>query len=104
MSTPPSSDAPESLHQAFSWLPSTHKNDEVAQFYALTKDVCLGLQTCVELAHFSTMDRDSDTAPVLNIADTDRLLRLMAMPSQLLGQHAAMQIDTVKSRGNERTE
>lgn len=68
--------APDALHQPFSWLPREYKTDESAQFYALTMDVCQGIQTCIDLAHFSTMDRDSDTTPMLNIVDTDRLFRL----------------------------
>ncbi|QRX81583.1 hypothetical protein [Glaciimonas sp. PAMC28666] len=90
---PSSSPAPDSLHQAFTWLPSAHKNNEVAEFYALTKDSCQGVDTCVDLAHFSTMDRDNDTTPMLNISDTDRLLRLAITSSRMLGQIAAMRID-----------
>ncbi|QRX82370.1 hypothetical protein [Glaciimonas sp. PAMC28666] len=90
-----SSTAPDSLHQAFSWVPSTHKNEEVAEFYALTKDICRGLQTCVEIAHFSTMDRDSETTPMLNVEDTDRLLRLVATSSKMLAEAAEARIDNL---------
>ena len=86
-------ESPESLHQAFTWLPSTHKNDATAQFFEMTKDVCQGVETCIDLVHFSTMDRDSDTTPVLNIADTERLLRLALTSSKMLGQMAACNID-----------
>ena len=83
----------ESIHQAFSWLPLEHRTDPHAQFFAMTKDICLGVQTCVDLAHFSTMDRDSDTKPVLDIADTDLLLRLASMSSRLLADVAESRID-----------
>ncbi|MDY7547890.1 hypothetical protein RGU75_16840 [Glaciimonas sp. CA11.2] len=93
--TPPSSSTePESLHQAFSWLPTHHRNEPTAEFYALAKDVCLGIQTCIELVHFSMMDRDSgDARPLLNIRDTERLLRLAGTSSQMLAEAAALRID-----------
>lgn len=90
---PSSVPKPEALHQPFSWLPARHQSNEHAQFYAMTKDVCEGIQTCVDLAHFSIMDRDGDTTPMLNRDDTDRLLRLAITSSQMLAHIASMRID-----------
>ena len=70
----------------------------------MTKDICLGVQTCVDLAHFSTMDRDGDTKPVLDIADTDRLLRMASMSSQMLADVAESWIDRLKRRTDRQTE
>ncbi|QRX84264.1 hypothetical protein [Glaciimonas sp. PAMC28666] len=100
MSKPTPESSPEALHQAFTWLPSTHKNDEAAEFYALTKDISQGLQTCVDLAHFSTMDRDSDTTPVLDVEGTDRLLRLTITTLKMLAQVAAAKIDHLDGAGS----
>ena len=98
--TSSSSTPPESLHQAFSWLPLHHRNEPTAEFYAMTKDVSEGIQTCIELIHFSMMDRDSgDTTPLLNIGDTERLLRLAGTSSQMLAEAAAMRIDRLVTRG-----
>ncbi|QRX84172.1 hypothetical protein [Glaciimonas sp. PAMC28666] len=86
----------ESIHEAFSWLPPHQRTDPHAQFVAQTKDICLGVQTCIDLAHFSMMDReseDSDTIPVLNIEDTERLLRLASTSSKLLADVASAEID-----------
>lgn len=87
------STAPEPLHQAFSWLPLHHRADPHAQFIAMTKDVCQGLQTCIDLAHFSTMDRGSDTTPMLDVTDTDRLLRLASTSLRMLADAASSRID-----------
>ena len=95
---------PTSLHQAFSWLPDHHQNAEAAEFYALTKDVCQGIQLSIDLAHFSTMDRDSDTTPVLNIADTETLLRFALTSSQMLGRIAELRIDQLDRSAIKRTE
>ncbi|MGZ9711328.1 hypothetical protein ACXX82_11025 [Glaciimonas sp. GNP009] len=97
---PTSSTAPEALHQAFSWLPLHLRADPHAQFIAMTTDVCLGIQTCVDLAYFSTMDRGSDTTPMLDVADTDRLLRLVSMSSQMLANDAESRIDQRKHRSD----
>ena len=46
------------------------------------------------------MDRDSgDAMPLLNIGDTERLLRLVGASSQMLGEAAAMRIDRLVARG-----
>ncbi|QRX80848.1 hypothetical protein [Glaciimonas sp. PAMC28666] len=98
MIKPTPSPIPDALHQSFSWLPDEYKTDPAAQFYAMTKDICHGIQTCVDLAHFSTMDRDNDTIPMLNISDTDRLLRLALTSAQMLGDRAADRIDDLPDR------
>ena len=87
------SDPSEAFHQSFSWLPSHHKNDHVAQFYALTVDVCRGVQTCIDLAHLSNSDRGTSDAPTLTILDTERLLRLAFTSSHMLADIAERRID-----------
>ncbi|QRX82693.1 hypothetical protein [Glaciimonas sp. PAMC28666] len=50
MNAPACSPEPTSLHQPFFWLPEHHQSIECAQFFALTKDISQGNQTCVDLA------------------------------------------------------
>ncbi|MEB0014502.1 hypothetical protein QN379_22550 [Glaciimonas sp. Gout2] len=87
---PPTIDA---FHQPFSWLPSHHQTNEHAQFYAMTVDICHGIKTCIDLAHLSNSDRNTDTAPTLTIVDTERLLRLALMSAHMLAEIAATRID-----------
>lgn len=91
---------PEAFHQPFSWLPSHHKNDPHAQFYAMTVDVCEGIKTCIDLAHLSNSDKNTDTPPTLDIIATERLLRLALMSSQMLAEIAARRIDALTDRAS----
>lgn len=84
---------PEAFHQPFSWLLPHYKTDANAHFFALTKDVCHGIKTCIDVAHFSMMDRDTEELPTLDINATERLLRLALRSSQMLGAIAAVNID-----------
>ncbi|QRX81668.1 hypothetical protein [Glaciimonas sp. PAMC28666] len=97
MTTPSPSSAPitEALHQPFSWLPAAHQNDRHAQFYAMTVDICQGVKTCIDLAHLSNSDRNTDTMPTLAINATERLMRLAYMSSQLLAGVAEGHIDAL---------
>ena len=93
----------KAFHQSFTWLPSQHKHDPVAQFYALTVDVCRGIQTCNDLVHSSNSDRETCDAPTLTILDTERLLRLALTSSQMLAEIAAERIDRlIDMRGDTR--
>ena len=87
------SDPSKAFHQSFTWLPSHHKNNPVAQFYALTVDVCRGVQTCIDLAHMSNSDKGTSDAPTLTILDTERLLRLALTSSHMLADVAERRID-----------
>ncbi|QRX82069.1 hypothetical protein [Glaciimonas sp. PAMC28666] len=93
----------DAFHQAFSWLPSDHQTDKPAQFYGRTVDICRGIQTCLEIVHFSTLDRGTDATPALNIIDTERLVRLALTSSQMLAENAATNIDelTTKTANNQ---
>ena len=96
------SDPSKAFHQSFTWLPSHHKNDHVAQFYALTVDVCRGVQTCIDLAHLSNADRGTCDTPTLTILDTERLLRLALTSSHMLAEIAEKRIDRLDD-GNKST-
>ncbi|MDY7548486.1 hypothetical protein QN360_16080 [Glaciimonas sp. CA11.2] len=97
----------EAFHKSFSWLLPQHRGDRHAQFYALTVDVCQGIKTCIDLAHFSNTDRDNGTMPTLDIMDTEHLLRLAISSSHMLAEMAAGRIDrindtTVFMRGDDK--
>ncbi|MGZ9709893.1 hypothetical protein ACXX82_03635 [Glaciimonas sp. GNP009] len=105
MSKPPitpsdEAEFPEAYHKPFSWLPSHHQTNPHAQFFAMKVDVCEGISTCIDLAHSSNSDRDTDTAPTLDIIATERLLRLALMSSQMLTEMAARRIDGMSDRAN----
>lgn len=91
---------PAALHKPFSWLLPHAEYDEHAAFYARTMDVCQGIQTCIEAAHMSCMDRDNGTTPALDIIDTERLLRLALVSSQMLGEIAAVRIERFNEATN----
>lgn len=94
--TPPSPASEiEAFHKSFSWLLPQHQGDRHAQFYALTVDVCQGIKTCIDLAHFSNTDRDNGTKPTLDIQDTEYLLRLALSSSHMLAEIAAGRIDRI---------
>lgn len=85
----------EAFHKSFSWVRSQHRGDKHAQFYALTVDVCQGIATSIDLAHFSNTDRDNGTMPTLDIKDTEHLLRLALASSYMLAEMAAARIDKI---------
>ncbi|QRX82634.1 hypothetical protein [Glaciimonas sp. PAMC28666] len=95
--TIPNSDQ-EAFHTAFSWLPLDHQTEQHAEFYGRTVDICRGIQTCLEVAHFSTLDRGTDAMPALNTIDTERLVRLALTSSQMLAEIAARNIDELKDK------
>ena len=93
MSKPPLPPEPEAFHQPFSWLPLHHQTNQCAQFYALTVDVCCGINTCIDLVQVSNADRGTDVKPTLDIISTERLLRLALTSAQMLGHLAEHRID-----------
>lgn len=90
----------EAVHRPFSWLPNEGKHDQVAQFMALTMDVCNGIQTCLELVHSGDLTRrlneDADlgeeVAPTLGRLDRERLLLLATASVRMLAGDAERQI------------
>lgn len=81
----------EPTHKPFSWLVGSAKDDQNAQFAALTMDICHGVETCLELVHVSNLERDH--GPTLNPNDTERLLRMAMASMRLLGESAESTIE-----------
>ncbi|MGZ9713881.1 hypothetical protein ACXX82_24090 [Glaciimonas sp. GNP009] len=88
----------EAFHKAFSWLPVDHQTDKHTQFRALAVDVCRGIQTCLEVTHFRTLNRSSDAMPTLSTIHTERLMRLASSSSQMLAEIAARHFDDLNDK------
>lgn len=102
-STPDSSATPSSaaLHQPFSWLHSSLKNDSGAQFIARTRDVCNGVALCLELVHMSDVDRATCVPPLLSVCDTERLMQLALVSVRMLAESAACEIEALNDRAQQ---
>lgn len=54
-------------------------------------DICRGVQTCLELVNMSTLNRqlaNDEEPPVLNVPDTEKLLRLALASIEIMGDRA----------------
>lgn len=84
---------PNEIHKPFSWLKDGVKDDQHAQFAAITKDICSGVETCLQLVHSDRMKRENEGAPLLSLGDAERLLMLAMQSARLLGETAEEIID-----------
>lgn len=88
------------VHRQFSWLCGIAKDTDHGKLAELTMDVCRGIRTCLELVNSSELERvhntDADprgeSPPILDVVDTDHLLRLAIVASKLLGDEAERRI------------
>ncbi len=94
---------PDALHQPPSWLADTMRSNLPAQFVALTMDVCYGVACCLHLLHADMLTRNAnrdvdetgESAPLLSLADGERLLLLATAASRMLAAHAEDRIDGI---------
>lgn len=102
-STPDFSAAPSSaaLHQPLSWLHSSIKNDNGAQFIARTRNVCGGVALCLELVQMSDVDRATCVSPLLSVCDTERLMLLALVSVRMLAESAAREIEALNDRAQQ---
>ena len=86
---------PGVVHQPFSWLHRDIENDSNARFMALTMDVCKGIKICLDLVHTAGLERDSglNEDRLLDVEETNSLLRLAMVSAQLLTESAQTKID-----------
>ena len=97
------------VHQPFSWLGDDVKDHPLADFVALTMDICSGVQTCMEIVHLSDLVRSENEdlepeqaeLPAVNAYDAGKLMRLAIVTTRLLREYAARQIDLINTRGHE---
>ena len=102
--TPPLDDS-SAVHKPFSWLRDEVKDHPMANFVALTMDVCRGIETCLQIVHASDLERSSNAEvdpedaelPVLNVFDTTNLLRLSIASAALLHEVAAKKLGSINA-------
>lgn len=96
---------PNGQHKPFSWISDEAKGFPLADFAALSIDVCNGIHTCLELVNAADLERDAqadgdeDAIPAINVADTSYLLRMASAASQLLAMEAERRIEWVNKYG-----
>jgi hypothetical protein len=91
----------KAVHKPFSWLDDSLRSDRQAEFAATTFDICQGISLCIELVHSSDLERlhnvDADPgeeeAPLLDLVNTERLLRLARASAELLADSAERHIE-----------
>lgn len=81
------------IHQPFSWLHSSLEGRGDAEFLALTKTVCAGVVTCLQLAQQNELARDNGRTPLMNMNDSEALLMLATASAHLLGSAPEGHID-----------
>jgi len=103
----PKSHRSSAAHQPFSWFADDVKDYPIADFVALTMDICGGIQTCLEIIHVSDLARSSNAeldpeeakVPTLNAYDATKLLRQSIASAALLQEIAAKKIDWINTYG-----
>lgn len=93
-------------HVPFSWLAANPKHDPGANLIALTLDVSLGMQTCLELVHSNSLAISQNTLAspgaqvraLLQPSESDRLLRLAMASATLLSTAAESHIEWLNAR------
>lgn len=82
-----------SVHQPFSWLRDDVQTSPLTDFVETTLDISLGLETCLNLAFSSELERsDPEGRPTLNLAETHNVLRLAIAANKLLHMEASSKI------------
>jgi hypothetical protein len=79
---------PDAIHEPFSWVHGSLRHDSRAKFLAMTKTVCVGVVTCLELVQRNTMMQDNCETPLLTVNDSEALLMLATASAQLLSESA----------------
>jgi hypothetical protein len=99
-----------SVHQDFSWLNDAAKNFPTANFVELTRDICLGIQTCLNIVNTSNLERlhnedakpGEQCIPAINSYECEALLRLSIASSSLLHKASERTIDWINEFGPEK--
>ncbi len=86
----------------FSWLHPSIALDASAEFEAITKDLCSGMQVCLELVEISGLGRADphpELPPVLDDLHSEVLLRMAISICKLLTSQATNSIE-LRSEGS----
>jgi hypothetical protein len=99
------------VHQDFSWLRDDAKDFPTADFVALTRDICQGINTCLNIFNTSHLERlhnedaepDEQSVPAVSSFDCEALLRLSIASSRLLQEASEKTINWINEFGPKKT-
>ena len=103
----PELDQKNAAHQPFSWMDPAVIDYPTADFVALTRDVCAGIQTCLEIVNSSDLERKAnadashgeEVLPAATSHDAENLLRMAIGTSKLLLDLAEQKINWINTYG-----
>jgi hypothetical protein len=86
------------IFEPFSWLPRSMRGMPQAEFVARTRDVCRGVQACLQIAHTDGMDRDNERETLLSISHLEYLFLLATQAVAMLAEEADREIELMHNR------
>jgi hypothetical protein len=103
----PKAALPASLHQPFSVLSDKARQITMAEFVAITLDLALGMQTCLEIVHAANFQRiyneeseaGEEVAPAISEYGAEVLLRFSIAAAKLLHESADGSITWMNNYG-----
>ena len=106
---PSKSHRARAFHQPFSWIDDAARDYPMADFVALTLDVCNGIRTCLEIIEASDPEcrchsdpaPDDAELPVVSAYHAGILRRLSIASARLLREHADQKIIWINEHGAE---
>jgi hypothetical protein len=91
-------ETPLATHQPFTWLHDSLKGNEHGELASLTKTICSGMSTCLQLVIQARLEQDNGDTPLMSINDAESLLMFAAAASELLADAADESIVTLNRR------
>lgn len=100
---------PEAVHQDFRWIEGDAQAAVHAQLLERALDISAGINTCLELVYSSNMERlgNHDVTPaerilpLLDVGDTDRLMRFSIAAAALLRDSLRHGVESLNDTGLE---
>jgi hypothetical protein len=93
-----STPTPGAIFEPFSWLPTSMRGNRSAEFIARTRDVCIGVQACLQIAHSEGMDLDAEEESLLSANQTEHLVMLATQAVAMLAEEADREIANFNRR------
>jgi hypothetical protein len=90
----------EAIFEPFSWLPRSMRGAPHAEFIARTRDVCMGVRTCIQIVHSDGMDRDAGQETLLSMSQTEYLFMLAVQAVAMLAEEADREIEFMHDRAS----
>jgi hypothetical protein len=91
---------PRAIFEPFSWLPRSMRGVPRAEFIARTRDVCRGVQACLQIAHSDSMDRGEEQETLLSPSQTEHLLMLSIQAVAMLAEEADREVEVLHRRAS----